>query len=264
MDRDRLQDIQQTDIMESRVNQDFLEWMKTKGMSWLLIILIALCAYILIVRLKERSTQKHATAWQSLDTASLPSSLEDVANEYSGIFGVPQTARLRAAQMLMSAVQRNEPLSATTDPLDTTPPVATQLTEAERESYLTRTSNLLQAVIDEDDGTKSRTLFTINAFNGMAAVAEARGDIDGAQKYYEKTAARAEDHFPQLVQRARDRAASAADVLNLKPLMTTTELNALRSAAAATARRPVSIDPALNGLIFPAEPVTNPFVDRGP
>ena len=31
MDRDRLKEVRQTDLTESRINQDFLDWLKTSG-----------------------------------------------------------------------------------------------------------------------------------------------------------------------------------------------------------------------------------------
>jgi hypothetical protein len=38
MDRDRLKEIQTADLSESNVNEDFVQWLKTKGPTYLLII----------------------------------------------------------------------------------------------------------------------------------------------------------------------------------------------------------------------------------
>ena len=35
---DRLKEVQTTDLTDSRVNHDFIDWLKTKGMNWLLLI----------------------------------------------------------------------------------------------------------------------------------------------------------------------------------------------------------------------------------
>ena len=52
MDRDRLKEVHQTDLTESRVNEDFVDWLKNKGPTWLLVVMIAVCAYLAVVRLE--------------------------------------------------------------------------------------------------------------------------------------------------------------------------------------------------------------------
>ena len=53
MDRERLKDIQTADLSESHVNEDFVHWLKTKGPSYLLIIMIVIVAYMFVVKYKQ-------------------------------------------------------------------------------------------------------------------------------------------------------------------------------------------------------------------
>ena len=54
MDRNRLKEIHQSDLTESRLNEDFVTWLKTSGPTYLLIILVALCSYVLWIRWQEQ------------------------------------------------------------------------------------------------------------------------------------------------------------------------------------------------------------------
>ena len=58
--------------------------------------------------------------------------------------------------------------------------------------HLNQAARLYQAIAAEDDGTTGRTLATVCALNGLAAVSECRGDVDEAAKQYRLAAARAE------------------------------------------------------------------------
>ena len=98
MDRDRLKDIQTADLSESKVNEDFVHWLKTKGPSYLFIILIVLFAFIFYNQYRAGKVRHRAEAWNAYLEAGqsgLPASLEDVAQTYSEIdslqqLGVPQ------------------------------------------------------------------------------------------------------------------------------------------------------------------------------
>ena len=111
MDRERLKEVHQTDLTEGRINQDFVDWLKTKGMSWLLVILVALCVYAGLVRWKSHKIGYQTEAWAELTKAALPASLEEVADKYGDVGSVSQLARLRAAEQLLGAVQAGKTLA---------------------------------------------------------------------------------------------------------------------------------------------------------
>ena len=60
MDRERLKDVQTSDLKDDRLNEDFVLWLKTKGPSWLLVFLVAIVAYLFIVNWQQQEARHHA------------------------------------------------------------------------------------------------------------------------------------------------------------------------------------------------------------
>ena len=61
MDRDRLKEVHQTDLTEGKINEDFVDWLKTKGPTYLLVVLIGLAAWLFIVRFRQQK-QDHVNS----------------------------------------------------------------------------------------------------------------------------------------------------------------------------------------------------------
>ncbi|MBT8484422.1 MAG: hypothetical protein HKO59_16850 [Phycisphaerales bacterium] len=250
MDRERLKEVHQTDLTESRVNEDFVDWLKNKGPTWLLVILVALCAYLAIIRFRQHKADFRAEAWAALAEAELPGSFEDVAQEYEDVGQVASVAYLRAADELLRSVQLGTTLGAADTPVDpATPdaPASDPLAPEQRTQYLTRARGLYDRVLDRDDGSMGMTLYVVNALNGKAAVAECEGDADAAGQLYEEAAARASEHFPGLAEQARARAASVGRFTDSVSFKTRQEI--ARVNAAPPRRDPIAIDDALREFL---------------
>ena len=43
---DRLKQVQTTDLTDSRLNHEFVAWLKTSGMNYLLMLLLIACAFL--------------------------------------------------------------------------------------------------------------------------------------------------------------------------------------------------------------------------
>jgi hypothetical protein len=203
-DRTRLKEVRQTDLTEGRINQDFLDWLQNKGMTWLLMLLVALCVYLGLVRWRGHKVSHQAEAWKAFRDARLPSDFDDVAEKYAGIDSVAQLAQLRAGREFLTAVQADVVISAA----DTQP---SSLSDEQREQYLKNADDLFAKVVAADDQSQPRTLLAVQALNGRAAVAESRGQLDQAKTLYEQAAQRAEATFPELARQSREYAKSAAE-----------------------------------------------------
>ena len=94
MDRERLQQVQQSDLSESRVNEDFVNWIKTSGPWYLLAVLIGIAVYMYIVNIQRAELRAREQAWFDFSEAVMPASLEDVA---AASRTSPLAAELRAA-----------------------------------------------------------------------------------------------------------------------------------------------------------------------
>lgn len=247
MDRERLKQVQRTDMTESRVNEDFLDWLKNKGPTWLLIVLVAFTVYLGLVRWRTSQHVQQVQAWRALDEAqasAFPASLESVASDYPHTDAVAVVARISAAQILMESVLTNTAPGAQVDE-------ETQaLPPEDRELYLNRADRLFQEVIAADDGSFGMTLHAVNALNGRAAVAEARGDADAAEQHYLAAAKRAEEYYPYLAQQARERAEGGAVTVIELPH---DEQVLTPAPASLREQRPATVDPALRDLLYPQD-----------
>ncbi len=200
----RLKDVHQTELTESRINEDFVDFLKTKGPQYMLLILIGICGYLGILRWKQHKTNYYNEAWVALLECRLPGAFEDVASKYSDVPGLPQQALKLGADTLLQAVLSDRPLAA-----DPTSPMAAQgISDDERIEYMDRAERLYQAVVDSDNDSLAMTLHAVSAMQGLAVIAESRGDIEDARLFYEMAAERAEPYYPALARRVRDRAAT--------------------------------------------------------
>lgn len=252
-DRERLREVHRTEQTESKLNEDFVEWLKTKGPSWLLMLLIVLTVYLGMVRWRDSRAQHEAQAWAALldeQVAGLPSSLESIAEQYPRVGSVSILARLHAAERLLNSVQLGVPLDALQEIYlddDFDEDDLPRLTSEERVHYLDRADGLYQKVLEADDGSQGKALYAISAHNGRAAVAEARGDTDRARELYERAMQRAETHYPELAKQAQRRIdtlgdAAAAISFPRRRDIVTDEVDA--------ERRPVQLDPNLQDLLL--------------
>lgn len=257
-DRNRLSQIEQTDLTESRINEDFVDWLKTKGPTWLLIVLVVITGYLLYNRWRQHQVAQVNQAWIDLANTDRPESLEEVAETHSDIYAVPLLARGRAADAYLNAVLTGRDFSDD-------PALAPQLTDEQRSDYLSKADRLYESIVagaaelDDDYDTLPHVVY---ALFGRAAVAEAMGDIEAAKRIYEDAAQRAEVRYPALAQQARTRIENAEEAAKAVYLPGTAELP---TRGAGEARTPLEIDDSLRDLIFPetAPIVTDPPPDTG-
>ena len=210
-------------------------------------VVVALFAYMAMVRWKHSKTQYQAQAWNELGKSQLPSSLEDMADKYKDVGAVSHLARLNAASQLLGAVQAGNMLGAESE----TP---TPLTEEARADYLDKADRLYTRIVEDDDQSASMTLIVANALTGRATVAESKGDFDQARQYYDKAAARAESVYPQLAHKARERAASVdarAQAIMLPSRADVTAMQQKQTEAPKT--DPVWMEPWMRELVLPAD-----------
>jgi len=245
MDRDRLKEVRQTDLTEGRINQDFLDWLRTKGTSWLLVVVVALFVYAIMIRWRNHQENYQTEAWVELGKASLPASYEAVAEKYSDVGAVAYLAKLRAAGKLLSAVQAEKTLSA--DNENPSP-----LTPEMRTDYLNQADRLFGSVAEANDPDGHLALIIANALNGRAAVAESKGNLDEARQYYNQAAQRVEATFPNLAEQSRKRAAKVDQSSTVTELPSREQVSAVQQKQSETMKTdPVWTDQWVTDILTP-------------
>lgn len=202
MDRDRLKQVQQTDLTESRVNEDFVNWLKTKAPTYLLVILLVFAGALVFKRWQAGKQAKVNNAWGALADVrgGLPDSIAEVGETHKDIEGVWLLANDWAAGEYLNAIIGDRPLGASLDDLNA------PLTADQREDYLRLMSKHYQNLIDSDDGTDAVAIHGFKGRMGLALVAECREDLDEAAKEYRGAASRVEDIYEDLAAFATNRA----------------------------------------------------------
>jgi hypothetical protein len=235
-DRERLKEVHATDLTESRVNEEFVDWLKNKGPTYLLVILVAVTAYLAVVRWKMHKQQQVDDAWIALREAALPNSKLDVADQHESQFAVPQLALNAAGTQLLRAIQAGQTVESlgktNTDGTPMAPTAEDALSDEERSTYLDR-------------------LHAVRALEGRAAIAEARGDAEAARSLYDEAAARAQTYYPSLAGQARARIENIDQAVGEVVLVPgdANQNPAIRPFTAPYS--PATIEPALQELLMP-------------
>jgi len=246
MDRDRLKDIQTADLAESQVNEDFVHWLKTKGPTYLLVVMVVIVGYLFYIRYQSSQAERQGEAWVAFAEArvsGLPASFEDIATSYGEIGALRPLGLLSAADGYLKAVVLNQALGSDANNTDS-------LTQEDRTFYLQKADALYAEVITNDDNNNAAyTLFAVSGLSGRAAVSEANGDIDSALTYYESVITRAGNQYPALASQAQSRIDSLDTLSASVSLPTEEEVTARNNQA--LKRDPKSIDSDIDSLIAP-------------
>ncbi len=214
MDRKRLGSVQQTDLTESRINDDFVFWLKNSGPNWLLAALVVASLVMGWNWWQNREAQARDVAWNELNAADIPAALKDVALKHSDIDSVPEFALLTAGDRYLQSV-----LTGTRFDREATASDATVTPELRLE-WLAEADTLYGDVIkaSQVDTSGGLRAFEVSAWFGRAAVAESKGDIDAAKGALENAKRAAGTHFPWLVKNADARLASLGMISTQYPI----------------------------------------------
>lgn len=219
---------------EARLNTDLVEWLKKYSMP----ISVVLCGLVLgYAGLNYVRTQRAIaldTAFTELDRAQeagSPDSLLAVADAHKGQRAVPVLARLSAADIYLRAARSGVAVAGQLNADGTPRTPEDVLTSEQREELLKQAETLYRRIVDEAQSSEGK-LAAISAMFGLAAVAEMRGDTQGAAEWYTRIADRARaENRPILEKLASDRKASLDEIKDAPVLLTMADL----PASAATA-----------------------------
>lgn len=201
MDRKRLANVQQSDLTESRINDDFLFWLKNSGPNWLLAVLVVLTLAMGWNWWKNKQGQARDAAWSELSDADIPATLRDVASKHADVDGVASFALLTAADRHLQSVVSGQRFDREPSAADAA------VTPELRREWLLEARTLYGEVLAraESSNDPNDVAFEVAALFGLAAVAESRGEVDIAKSSLERIETRTSQSMPWLSQQAKAR-----------------------------------------------------------
>lgn len=192
-------------LEESRINEDFKEFLEKWGFWLLLLVAVGFGGLWAFQKLEERRVAKVDAAFAAYEGAAgsanpSPDALRRVADEYEGVRSISDLARLRSADIYLHSARTGllpgaeydaEGELTNEDDLLTDEQVARQLDQAQG----------LYALVYES-AEASGSVLSIEAAFGMGAAGESKGDVELARRGYEAAKAAATRHGRPVLARA--------------------------------------------------------------
>ncbi|HZW11182.1 MAG TPA: hypothetical protein VFF69_14870 [Phycisphaerales bacterium] len=173
-------------LQESRLNVEFIEFIRKWSTPVLLVLAALAVGYFLWNKQKEardaRIDEAFAQLNQSTETTSpSPDALRRIAEDYKGVTGVRLLAQLAAADEYLRAVKRGVKPGAVLNQEGIAENAEDLLTDADRERFLSEAETLYREVHAAAEKQPALALHTLSALYGIGAVAESRGRLDEAK-----------------------------------------------------------------------------------
>lgn len=241
-------------LEESRLNQDFIDFLRKWGTPLLLLVVVAAALYsgsTMWARYQERSHNQAYADFHAAAVAGSPDNLVVVAEQHKGRGAVYELALIEAADAyLESARSRIRPGGAAGNADDV-------LSDEQVESNLRRAGELYGQIVNATGSKRGHELHLLNGLFGEAAVQESLGDVEQARTTLNRAGEVARSSgFPELAGVAAERLASLAS-LSEQPRMY--DASEVRSSTARP-NAPTPMNSSLGGSLTPTDSSQNPFI----
>jgi hypothetical protein len=210
-------------LEDSRINEDFKEFLEKWG-TWLLVVVaLAFGAMWGYQKLEERRVNKVNAAFAAYEGAAgstnpNPQALLQVAEEYDGVRAVPDLARLRSADIFLHAARTGLRPGAEFTPEGELMSEDDLLSDEEIGRYIDQAQGLYGQVYES--ASASGSILAIDAAFGMGAAGESKGDAEIARRGYEAAKQAAEKHGrPILARVAEKRLEAISDGVPARPTL---------------------------------------------
>ncbi len=205
-------------LEESRINQDFIDFLRKWSTPALLVIalIFGVVAYRNWSSTRERDRIDRAFEELSLVAASgdaLPEQYLRVARERGNVRGVGSMARLGAADAWLRAARKGVAPGAAIGPDGELLTEEDLLDASGVDHALSQAEALYREVLETNRTRSGGTLHAASALFGLGAIAESRGSIGDAEGFYQQVIELAETRaFPQIAAIARARIAGLGEL----------------------------------------------------
>lgn len=178
-------------LEQSRLNVEFIDWLRRWSTPVLAVIAVAVFAYVGYGRWQQSRKAGIDRAFSQYDAIvgsmnPSPDSLKALAEEFAGSRAVPHMARLKAADIYLRAARRGLKPGVELNADGSPKSPDDLLSDEARGRTLAEAQRLYQQVFDATAGDKAEAQLAIGAAFGLAAVAECRGDDSAASAAYKQ------------------------------------------------------------------------------
>ncbi|GJM20024.1 MAG: hypothetical protein DHS20C14_22370 [Phycisphaeraceae bacterium] len=175
-------------LEESRINQDFVDFISKWSTPVLFLLALAMLGWWGYGKLQQMKEAHVAEAFGAYNAAIAgdnpsPDSLRRVADEYADVPGLAAMARLRAAEVYLESVWLGTQPGAELTPSGALLNAEDALTDEDTENFLAAADEEYRKVLDAAE-KDDRYVHALSAMWGRAAVAGSRGDMEGASALY--------------------------------------------------------------------------------
>ncbi|MBC7771358.1 MAG: tetratricopeptide repeat protein [Pyrinomonadaceae bacterium] len=253
---------------ESKLNQDFIEFVKKYTTPVVVLVLVVVAGFWGWNKYTASRERAIATAFGELESAQKagkPENLLAVAEQHAGYPGIAEMARLYAADAYLDCFRSGvKPMSPLDDQGRPTFPEDV-LDEKGLEDYLSQAHRIYDAVVNRTSSHKDQVQFTVGGLFGLAAVAESRSKSDEAKALYERIKSVAGTTMPEFAEVAEKRLQTMGLLADLPKVYKSEQIPVAKPAEMPAGGLvplpgpPPGFDvPANDGAPIPAEPAGPP------
>ncbi|NBP51728.1 MAG: hypothetical protein EBU70_11260, partial [Actinobacteria bacterium] len=183
----RLKNVQQADLSESRLNDDFVHWLRTWGSNILLVVMVVAALVMLWFRWQQGKIDERDEAWKRLGGLTVPESIEEFAAQHPGKDAIGAFAEMQLADRYLSSVASGRRFDRDASAVDSamTPELRTEWLRKADALYAGVATRIGDAKAPGDLG------FVLGSLFGRAAVAEDLGDLKAAEEHLREASRRA-------------------------------------------------------------------------
>jgi hypothetical protein len=244
-------------LEDSRINQEFIDFLNKWSTPFCILLLVAAGVYWGLNYLERQRIARVDQAFSEYEAVIAdgnpsPNSLQSIAGEAekNGIGSVAELARLREVDIYLGAFAIGLEPGAQLDP--ETQSVVNEndiLSDERRQQYLTFAETTAKQVLGSSEGDEGKAIFAMQALSRLASVEESRDQFEAARAYYERlgTLAEAQRYSPMKTY-ADNRIAELDAISEIGVLPTQEQVPSLGGAGAASSL-PIDLPGATTGEV---------------